>query len=70
MLLHPSRIDDTRHAAAVIKLLITRRSRTWPATRFIVRADLGFCRGPLPNVGSAILRKARRVRVMSSDIQN
>jgi hypothetical protein len=35
----------SRHAAAVIKLLITRLRRAWPTTRkFIVRADSGFCR--------------------------
>ena len=42
--LRPSNIDGARHAAAVIKLLITRLRRAWPATRFIVRADSGFCR--------------------------
>jgi len=42
--LRPSKIDGARHAAAVIKLLITRLRRAWPDTRFIVRADSGFCR--------------------------
>ncbi|MEO5698831.1 MAG: IS1380 family transposase [Burkholderiaceae bacterium] len=42
--LRPSKIDGARHAAAVIKLLITRLRQAWPNTRFIVRADSGFCR--------------------------
>ncbi|HWI12375.1 MAG TPA: IS1380 family transposase [Burkholderiaceae bacterium] len=42
--LRPSKIDGARHAAALIKLLVTRLRKVWPATRFIVRADSGFCR--------------------------
>jgi Transposase DDE domain group 1 len=42
--LRPSKIDGARHAAAVIKLLVTRLRQVWPSTRFIVRADSGFCR--------------------------
>ena len=42
--LRPSKIDGARHAAAVIKLLVTRLRQAWPSTRFIVRADSGFCR--------------------------
>jgi len=42
--LRPSKIDGARHAAAVIKLLVRRLRRVWPHTRFIVRADSGFCR--------------------------
>lgn len=42
--LRPSKIDGAKHAAAVIKLLVTRLRRAWPDTRFIVRADSGFCR--------------------------
>jgi hypothetical protein len=42
--LRPSKIDGARHAAAVIKLLVTRLRQAWPHTRFIVRADSGFCR--------------------------
>jgi hypothetical protein len=44
----PSRIDGARHAAAVIKLIIKRLRQAWPNTRFIVRADSGFCRRRLP----------------------
>ena len=42
--LRPSKIDGAKHAAAVIKLLITRLRAAWPATRLVVRADSGFCR--------------------------
>lgn len=43
-LLRPSRIDGAQHAAAVIKLLVTRLRQVWPKTNFIVRGDSGFCR--------------------------
>jgi hypothetical protein len=43
-LLRPSRIDGAKHAAAVIKLLVTRLRQAWPQARIIVRGDSGFCR--------------------------
>lgn len=42
--LRNSRIDGARHAAAVIKLLVTRLRQVWPEVRLIVRGDSGFCR--------------------------
>ena len=42
--LRPSKIDGAKHAAALIKLLVTRLRKTWPNTRFVVRGDSGFCR--------------------------
>jgi hypothetical protein len=42
--LRPSKIDGAKHAAAVIKLLVTRLRKTWPNTRLVVRGDSGFCR--------------------------
>lgn len=42
--LRPSKIDGAKHAAAVIKLLVSRLRKTWPNTRLIVRGDSGFCR--------------------------
>jgi hypothetical protein len=42
--LRPSQIDGAKHAAALIKLLVTRLRKAWPNTRFIVRGDSGFCR--------------------------
>lgn len=43
-LLRPSRIDGARHAAAVIKLIVTRLRQAWPDVRIVVRGDSGFCR--------------------------
>jgi hypothetical protein len=42
--LRRSKLDGAPHGAAVIKLLVTWLRRAWPDTRFIVRADSGFCR--------------------------
>lgn len=42
--LRNSRIDGAKHAAAVVKLLVTRLRRKWPGVRLIVRGDSGFCR--------------------------
>lgn len=42
--LRRSRIDGAKHAAAVIKLLVTRLREQWPQVRIIVRGDSGFCR--------------------------
>jgi len=42
--LRNSRIDGAKHAAAVIKLLVTRLRQLWPEVRIIVRGDSGFCR--------------------------
>jgi hypothetical protein len=42
--LRRSRIDGAKHAAAVIKLLVTRLRQAWPEARIIVRGDSGFCR--------------------------
>lgn len=42
--LRRSRIDGARHAAAVIKLIVSRLRQDWPQVRIIVRGDSGFCR--------------------------
>lgn len=42
--LRRSRIDGARHAAAVIRLIVSRLRQAWPAVRVIVRGDSGFCR--------------------------
>lgn len=42
--LRRSRIDGAKHAAAVIKLLVTRLRQAWPEVEIIVRGDSGFCR--------------------------
>ena len=48
-LLRPSRIDAAKHAAAVLKLLVRRLRRAWPAVRIVFRGDSGFCRQRLMN---------------------
>jgi len=44
LVLRPSRIDGARHAAAVLKLIVTRLRQVWPKVRIIFRGDSGFCR--------------------------
>lgn len=42
--LRPSRMDGARHAAAILKLLVTRLRQQWPQVRIVFRGDSGFCR--------------------------
>jgi len=42
--LRPSRIDESKHAGAVLKLLVRRLRRAWPKVRIILRGDSAFCR--------------------------
>lgn len=42
--LRPSNIDASRHAWAVLSLLVKKLRSVWPDVRIIVRADSGFCR--------------------------
>jgi hypothetical protein len=42
--LRPSRIDGAKHAAAILKLLVTRLRQVWPNVRIVFRGDSGFCR--------------------------
>jgi hypothetical protein len=42
--LRPSNIDAAKHAAAILKLLVTRLRQVWPRTKIVFRADSGFCR--------------------------
>lgn len=45
--LRPSNIDAAKHAAAILKLLVTRLRRAWPRTKIVFRGDSGFCRDRL-----------------------
>jgi hypothetical protein len=45
--LRPSNIDAAKHAAASLKLLVTRLRQAWPRTKIVFRADSGFCRDRL-----------------------
>ena len=47
--LRPSKIDGAKHAAGILKLLVTRLRQVWPAVRIIFRADSGFCRQRILN---------------------
>jgi hypothetical protein len=42
--LRPSNIDASRHAWAILSLLIERFRQVWPKVRIIFRGDSGFCR--------------------------
>jgi hypothetical protein len=42
--LRPSNIDASRHARAILKLLVRRLGATWPHVKITLRADSGFCR--------------------------
>lgn len=42
--LRPSKIDESKHAGAILKLLVKRLRKAWPAVKLIVRGDSGFCR--------------------------
>lgn len=42
--LRPSNIDASKHAAAILKLLVRRLRRAWPRTKIVFRGDSGFCR--------------------------
>ena len=47
--LRPSRIDGAKHAAAILKLLVTRLRQAWPRVRIVFRGDSGFCRQRILN---------------------
>jgi hypothetical protein len=42
--LRPSDIDASKHARAVLKLLVRRLRAAWPEVKLTIRADSGFCR--------------------------
>jgi hypothetical protein len=42
--LRPSKIDESKHAGAILKLLIKRLRQAWPEVTIVLRADSGFCR--------------------------
>jgi hypothetical protein len=47
--LRSSRIDAAKHAAAILKLLVTRLRQVWPDVRITFRGDSGFCRQRIIN---------------------
>ena len=42
--LRPSKIDQAKHAWAILALLVRRLRQAWPGVRIIFRGDSGFCR--------------------------
>jgi hypothetical protein len=42
--LRPANVGADRHAAAILKLLVTRLRQVWPGVRITVRGDSGFAR--------------------------
>ena len=42
--LRPSNIDASKHARAILALLVKKLRSAWPGVRIIVRGDSGFCR--------------------------
>jgi len=42
--LRPSNIDASKHAAAILRLLVRRLRQAWPRTKIVLRGDSGFCR--------------------------
>ena len=42
--LRPSNIDGSRHAWAILSLLVKRLRQAWPGVGIVFRADSGFCR--------------------------
>jgi len=47
--LRPAKKDAALHAAAILKLLVTRLRQVWPDVRILFRGDSGFCRPRLMN---------------------
>lgn len=47
--LRPSRIDGAKHAAAILKLLVSHLRHKWPQVRIVFRGDSGFCRQRIIN---------------------
>jgi hypothetical protein len=42
--LRPSKIDQAKHAWAILSLLVKRLRQAWPGVRIVFRGDSGFCR--------------------------
>jgi hypothetical protein len=42
--LRPSKIDESKHTGAILKLLVKRLRQAWPQVRIILRGDSAFCR--------------------------
>lgn len=45
--LRPSNMDASKHARAIVGLLVKKLRAAWPGVRIVIRADSGFCRWKL-----------------------
>ncbi len=63
--LRPAKYDGARHAAAILKLLVTRLRQAWPGVRIIFRGDSGYCR---PLLLSWCERHRRTTRALRNDV--
>jgi hypothetical protein len=72
--LRRSNIDASKHAGAILKLLVDRLRKAWPGVRIVFRADSGFCRHHVLSwcerhkVGY-IVGLAKNARLLSSSVQ-
>ena len=76
-MLRKSRIDASKYAWAVLKLLVTRLRHAWPDVQIIFRGDSGFCRHRMMdwcdrhNVGYIIgIARNNRLEAISSRVMN
>jgi hypothetical protein len=76
-MLRKSRIDASKHAWAVLKLLVTRLRQAWPDVQIIFRGDSGFCRHRMMDwcdrhgVGYIIgIARNKRLEAISSRVMN
>lgn len=74
--LRPSNIDASKHAWAILSLLVKRLRKAWPKTRIIIRADSGFCRWRMlrwcdnHGVGYIVgMAKNKRINALAADLQ-
>jgi hypothetical protein len=42
--LRPSKIDESKHTGAILRLLVKRLRQTWPTVKIVLRGDSAFCR--------------------------
>jgi hypothetical protein len=42
--LRPSKIDESKHTGAILKLLVKRLRQAWPRVKIVLRGDSAFCR--------------------------
>lgn len=73
--LRPSNIDESRHAWAILSLIVKRLRQVWPEVKITFRGDAGFCRWRMlrwcdrHGVDYVVgLAKNNRLKTMSKDL--